>query len=189
MVRITLSEEGKREETRLQFHVEDTFLNILSYVPKADLIGIDHIYVTNLPEQYKKLSQNASGAYFQKHRNRPAYIEIYLKNLFSHIKGPESLSLMLPIQCVEIAQTLFHEVGHHLEHTRSHGVRKPGKERFADTYAKKLVNTYTIKNADTINSCFDNLESIAETKGLSTETIQQMRAGWDQHYDKALGRL
>jgi len=186
MVKIIISEKGKEELNRLCLDIENILHQILELIPKVDLIGLNHIYVTDLPENLKKRSANSLGAYYKKQNNQPAFIELYLKKLFAHIRTSDSMNQMLPIQTRGLAATLFHEVGHHIEHTRSHGIKKNQKESFASGYAKNLLNPYLIRNAEAIGKCFDDLESLAESKGLSLEVIRNMKAGWEREYKQAL---
>ena len=185
-MKIVVTGNGNTELTRLGADIEPIVDQILGKVPIYDLNGISHIYITDLPDRQNSKHKNSWGAYFQKDSDRPAYIEIYLKNLFRHIKTSESLQLMLPIQSIGLAQTIFHEIGHHIEHTRSHGIKKPKKESFADSYCIKLLNSYIICFADQINNCFDELEKIAEDQGLSIEILQRMWSGWVKQYQTAV---
>lgn len=186
MVKIVITDSGKDEVARYGFDIKAVINQILSNVPIHDLKGISHIYVTDLPVRRTNKYKNSWGAYFQQHNRHPAYVEIYLKNLFDHIKSAESMNLMLPIQSIGLAQTMFHEVGHHIEYRRSHGVKKRRKESFADSYASKLLDRYMLDNADTINCCFDNLEKITCERGLSIETLHRMREGWDKQHQAAI---
>jgi len=186
MVATIISENGKQELNRLDLDIETVIAKILEYIPKMDLIGLDHIAIHDLPEQWKKHLAEARASYYEKQAVNSAYIELYLKRMFKHIKSVDSLKLMFPIQCVGIAQTVFHEVGHHVERTRSHGIKKREKEEYADSYAKKLLNKYILDNAESINNCFNHLEKIAIEKGLSLEKLRQMRSGWEKQYSATL---
>ena len=93
---------------------------------------------------------------------------------------------MLPIQSLGLAYTIFHEVGHHIRQTKGHGIRENKSESFAESYAKQLLNNYILDNASTINDCFDNLDKVAEEKGLSKEIINNMRDGWEKQYQTAV---
>ena len=188
MVRIIVSDKGKQEANRLNFDIEAAIVKIVQYAPKRDLIGLDRIFITDLPEQWRKLLSNARASYFERQRNRPPHIELYLKRIFSHIKSAESLSQMLPIQYIGIAQTIFHEVGHHVERTRSHGIKKNKRENYAGSYAKGLLNDYILDNANSINSCFDHLEAVADERRLSFDILADMKAGWERQYKAALNK-
>lgn len=182
MPKVVITEKGKSELSFLNFDVEGLIDQIIKKIPTSDLKGLGHIYVTDLPKKSGTSPKTVSGAYFQKHKNTPAFIEIYLKNLFGHIKNTESMNLILPIQSLGLAHTLFHEVGHHVRHTRSHGIKKTKSESFAESYANQLLNGYISDNAASINACFENLDKVADEKGLSKEIINNMRDGWEKQY-------
>jgi len=186
MPKVVITEKGQAELTFLNFDVEKAIFQILKKLSLGDIVGIGHIYVTDLPTKIVSNSTDTSGAYFKKFNDRPAYIEIYLKNLFRHIKGTESMNLMLPIQSQGLAHVIFHEVGHHVKHTKSHGINKSKSESFAETYAKQHFNRYIIDNTAEINACFDNLDKIADERGLSKDIINNMRDGWEKQYQAAV---
>lgn len=83
---------------------------------------------------------------------------------------------------------MIHEVGHHVKHTKSHGIKRSKNESFAESYAMKLFRTYILDCADDINNCFDNLERVADEKGLSREIVKNMREGWDKQYQAAINQ-
>ena len=96
------------------------------------------------------------------------------------------MELMLPIQSFNLAHTIFHEVGHHIQHTKSHGVKKRKGEKFAESYALKLMNGYILDKADQINTCFDTLDRMADEKGMSIDIIENMKEAWAKKYQTAL---
>jgi hypothetical protein len=64
-------------------------------VPKKDLIGLDHIFVTDLPEQWRKHLAKARASYFEKQRNRPPRIKLHLQRIFNHIKRDLADAVMI----------------------------------------------------------------------------------------------
>ncbi len=152
MVKIEISETGQTELEKIGFNIEESLDQIMEFIPKSDLVNLGHIIVTDEPRQWKKRSDKTVGAYFQKHENTKAYIEIYISRLFAHLKSAESLRLMIPLQNVGLAQTLFHEVGHHVEKIRSHGINKKTREKFAEKYSNKLLSVYLASSAESIDS-------------------------------------
>jgi hypothetical protein len=190
MMKVIISEKSKYELDSLSFDIERAISKIISYVPKIDLIGIDHIYITDSPEKWKKCHDTARGAYYASEKNQPAYIELYLKNMFRHVKNPKSFKdYMLPYQYVGIAYTIFHEIGHHIETVRTHGIKKKRQEQFSNTYMNNLINKYLLDNADSINSCLDYLDQQAEKENLSKEILKKMREGWEKQYQEAVSKL
>lgn len=188
MIKTLTTESGRLELIRLNLDIESVITGILEYVPKADIVGLDHVLVSDLPGKWKKYRAEAMGAYFEKKADAPAHVELYLKVMFSHIQRAESLHQMLPIQFVGIAQTLYHEIGHHVERTRTHGIDRSKREKYAESYSKRLLDRYILDNVGPIDACFDHLESIAEERGLSQEALMQMRNGWKKQYEAALAR-
>ena len=93
---------------------------------------------------------------------------------------------MLPVLEYGLAHTLFHEFGHHIEHTRSHGIKKKKKENYADSYAKKLINKYAVDKASSVDKCFKDLEKIFKSKGLSLDILSEMRNEWNLEFREAL---
>jgi len=81
MLRIKITESGHKRLEELQFDIEEALNGIIEFIPKLDLIGLSHISVTDIPAEWKDHLKNASGAYFQKTKNNPAYIEIYLSKI------------------------------------------------------------------------------------------------------------
>ena len=187
MVRLIISNRAKEEAKRLAFDIEAAISKILQYVSGKDLTGLDHIFVTDLPaRKWKHLANEAWASYFEKNRKSEAHIELYLKPILKHIQSPESLSHMLAVQYVGMAETIFHEIGHHVERTRSHGVKKSMREEYADSYSKQVLNNYVLENAGSVNACFDHLEQIADERGIPKDKISTMRAGWEKQYKAAL---
>ena len=45
---------------------------------------------------------------------------------------------------------------------------------------------YVVDRANSVNKCFDNLEKIAERKGLSLDTVRKMKDGWNLEFKDAL---
>ena len=183
MLKIKISDACRKELNKFNFDVEKPLSEIIKYIPRLDLIGLDFIYVTDKPEHSKKHLSNALGIYFQKQNNSPAYVEIYLSRIFGHINSAEHMKLIMPILNIGLAHTVFHEVGHHFHTTKSHGIKKSKREQFADHYANNLLSKYLVANTDSINSCFENLEEIADQTGLSHEKIEQIKKGWEKQFN------
>jgi len=185
-MKVIILEGGKSEMDRLQFDIRHSIDSIFRHIPKEDILGLDHILVTALPLKKKGHNHNALGAYFKRQGNRQAHIELYAKNLFGHLKSAESFRQMLPIQEFGLAQTIYHEVGHHVREIRTHGLKKNRSENFAESYTLNILNRYVLDNAKSVNSCFKSLKSITKDKGLSLEVIRNMECGWERSYKEAL---
>ncbi len=188
MHKIIITDKGKDELNRFSFDMNQALGKILGYVPKADLIGLDQIYITDEPERFKKHLANSRGAYYAKENGAPSRIEVYLKRLFSRVNNPNSLNQMLPYQYIGISYLIYHEIGHHVETTKSHGIKKKQRENFSNSYADKLIDKYAIDNADAINLCLDNVEQDLIDQNQSTDMLQKIRDGWDKMYQEVVSR-
>lgn len=186
MLSIRITETGQKEIERLKIDIEKSLNKILGYIPKMDLIGLKYIWVTDKPGEWKEHLANAMGSYSKKTKKAPAFIELYLSRLFGHIKSAESAQLMVPFWNIGLAQTVFHEVGHHVEIIRSHGINKKTRETFAINYEQDFLSKYLSDNTESINSCFRNLEKIAEEKGLSQDILKKIKDEWKSQL-KTLG--
>jgi hypothetical protein len=185
-LKIIITEEGKFELDRLKFDIKSSIDNIMKYIPDKDVVGVSHIIISEVPPKKKNIGNKARASYTQKHKMHPARIEIYLKNLFAHIKNAESFGMMLPIQESWLAQVIYHEIGHHVRLTRTHRIKKKESEKFADSYSDNIYSMYILDNAEAISSCFNYLESVAEEKGLNLDTVNNMRAGWMRSYEEVI---
>jgi len=109
--------------------------------------------------------------------------------LFGGIRNGKLAGQIVPILEFGLAQTVFHEFGHHKQHTRSHGVKKSTRENFADSYAKRLIKSYILTSADLINACFDRIQLLPESRGIPGEKIEALRAiraRWQAEYQEAV---
>ena len=185
LLNIKITAGGKAESERLDLDIEKSIQGIIEYVPKLDFKGISYILVTDLPLIKKGKRKNAKASYIKKNGINPAYIEVYLKNLFSHVGSVESFKLMVPIQEHGLAWALFHEIGHHVRVSKSHSVKSTKSETFANNYADMVMQKLILKTSDSVKDCFTHLESIAETKGLKMDTIKNMKRGWRIYLEKA----
>lgn len=178
MLSIRITETGLKEIERLKIDIENSLNAIIEYIPKMDLIGLKYIWVTDAPGDWKKHLANAMGSYSKKTKKEPAFVELYLSRLFGHIKSAESAELLVPFWNIGLAQTVFHEVGHHVEKLRSHGISKKKRETFAISYEQDLLSKYMSDNTESIHSCFQYLEKVADEKGLSRAILKKMKDGW-----------
>lgn len=185
-MKVIISEDGRSEIDRLQFDIEKSIAAIFTYIPKGDIIGLGHILVTDFPLKRKGYNHKALGAYFKQEVNRPSHIKLYARNLFGHLKSAESLRQMLPIQELGLAQTIYHEIGHHVRQIRAHGLKKNRSENFSNLYAQNALSRYVLDNSKSINCCFAYLKSISNDKGLSLDVIRNMEGGWERSYKEAL---
>ena len=158
---------------------------MLKHVPNRDLVHLSHILVTDLPERKWSRLKGALGAYFRKWNKQPARIEIYLKNIFGN-SSLDYIKYCFPIAEFELAHVLYHEIGHHVEKTRSHGINKKTKELHADRYAEKLEQLLALENAEGIRKCFQFLEKNRDRFKIDEKAMDKMKADWEKAYHMVL---
>jgi len=186
---VVITEQGNIELKRLKFDIDKSIADIFNYVPKEDIVGISDIVITDTPQKVKGRNLLSQAAYFRKYDDKPAYIEIYLKNLYSLIESHESFSLMLPIQEYGLAVTMFHEIGHHVRLLRTHNIGREESEKYASQYAIKLEKQYAGMNKSVINSCIERLEDMARQGQLSAKIIKQLKEGWQIRCKELFGTV
>ncbi len=180
-MKIHITEKGKFELKRLGFDISNSIQKILKYIPNRDISSVGKILITDISNTTK-----AAALYVPKYKENPARIELYLKRLFSHIKHDKNFGLMLAIQEIGLAHAIFHETGHHVRIIRSHGIKKKRSEKHASLYANNALDRYVLDNAQSINTCYDNLERVAKKQDLDIDIINDMRIRWMRHYEKAV---
>jgi len=183
-VRIDITEHGQAELSRLGFHIRDSIARILECVPSEDTIGIGRIIITDVPVA-KGISPGAQAAYNPGGGKDAPSIGIYLKNLFHHIRSAHSFRNMIPIQEFGLANAIFHEIGHHVRNTLTHGIRLCKDEAFANSYAERMLDRYILYNTGRIDDCFGTLEALARKGELSPEVVTGMKEGWEIRRSRA----
>lgn len=158
---------------------------ILQFVPGADLVGLSQLIVTDLPVGRIK-NRKIRGSYFPKHEKIPAYIEIYLKYIYAHLKSSGNFEMLKPFQEIGLARVVFHEIGHHVKEIRSHGIKGSENERYAENYALEMMDRYNLENEQSISDCFDRLEQMVVEGGGDKETVK--RAGWERDLEDSKKR-
>jgi|SRR5215813_3296553 len=127
----------------------------LEFFNPLDLNGISFIrLIDDLPKptdrtprwqrDLKKRYVYIYGLYVAEQKNEPTHINLYIRHLY---RGIPSFLALSPIPTLAIAETLAHEVGHHLICSRGY-IFQPTEvfkhdevaEEFCDRYAFGLVN-------------------------------------------------
>lgn len=179
--KIVITEQARYEEVRLGIDLSEMTESVIKYIPPSDLVGIVRIVFVD------RTDRKAMASYFRKQGTQEATIEVYLENLLLvSAKNSENFNLTLPIRVRGLAEAIFHEVGHHVRQTRSHGVRNEKNEVFANAYARRLLATYVTANASAIDSCFEKVVHTAVEKGLPLEKVQEMKRSWEKERDSIL---
>ena len=104
------------------------------------------------PHWHKDLKRRyiyLNGLYLGKHKNQPAQINLYVRNVY---RGIPAFLELTPIPTLVIAYNLAHEVGHHLICTRGYVFQptevfkhKEVVEEFCDRYAVSIVKKMMVK--------------------------------------------
>jgi hypothetical protein len=121
---------------------------LLSGVPKEFLGGLESVILTNSEsigkgttrrvKGRKYLRKNCRGFYHPHHKGNRPWIEIVIDNTLG---DTPALILWVPfIREVMLSETLFHELGHHLDATV--GAPAPSGEAAAEAWSKRLFRTY-----------------------------------------------
>ena len=138
-------------------YTRSTIAELLSNLPKQYLTGIQSVVLTNsaaIPrgktrriQGKKHVQRSCLGFYHPKWKGEPAWIELVVDNIVTaHFKsGATGLLMLIPIvRNLAFATTLFHEVGHQLDHTT--GASGRNGEAAADAWNTKLMVSYFRKH-------------------------------------------
>ena len=122
-------------------NVSGSVRQLLAVVPEKYLSGLHKVTLTNSGRLRKVRGKLWSGKY----RVRPAdcrglYSEGHVQLLIDQIfcECPEYFLLFPPVKKFLLAQTLYHEIGHHIHKLESPGYRA-NREPFADEWRDKLL--------------------------------------------------
>ena len=182
-MRIKIVDSIELKVKKLNFNLVDSIENILQYVPKEDMFRLSCILVADLPV-HKGIPGASQGAYFGERNKKGAHIELYFENIFPSSEDSDKFREMFVILQLSLSRTIFHEIGHHVQSIRTHGVTQKRSEEYADHYSDSLWNKFLCNNAQAVNDCFQHLEDIALSKGLRLDVIDKMRSGWIRDLEK-----
>jgi hypothetical protein len=82
--------------------------------------------------------RDCRGFYHASTRRETAWIELVADNIVAGV--PRSALAVSLVRDLLVSQTLFHEIGHHLDATL--GSRVPGSEAAAEDWCRRLSTTY-----------------------------------------------
>ena len=137
--------------------VRKTVSKLLSRLPEPYLSGLEAVVLTNAVaigkgktrrvgiRKYKR--NECLGFYHHKSKGEVAWIEIVVDNIIASSFGPQLprfLRYIPPVREGAFGTVLYHEMGHHLDHTI--GPLGRGSESSADAWRDKLLVAYFIKN-------------------------------------------
>ncbi len=173
-MKIIVTDKGEEELTRLGFDIHSSIKKILNPVPGKDLLQLSHISITDVPSQKDSRRTGALGVYKRKWKNYQACIEISLKNIFPG-SNKNTFNKLLLLKELGLARVLYHEIGHHVEKTLSHGIKKTQREKFAEDYMTKLFKLFLLENKATLKEFFNVLKDNHEKIGLTLEELNEMK--------------
>jgi len=124
---------------------------LLESVPEKFTAGLGAIVLTNASglnhsERKRKTRSRgrkvriaeASGLYHQAWQGRPAWIELFIDNVFR--AAPRLALVLMPIREMLLGTVLFHELGHHIHQTQAPEFRE--KEEVAERWQQRLLLPY-----------------------------------------------
>jgi hypothetical protein len=128
--------------------VRSSIENLLSAIPKEFLGGLESVVLTNSESigkgktyriKGRKYSRRAcAGFYHRRHKGNQPWIEIVVDKA---LNNTPNIILWIPaIRAALLSDTLFHELGHHLDATV--GSPAPSGEAAAEAWKKRLSKTY-----------------------------------------------
>jgi hypothetical protein len=136
-------------------HVNLTICRLLRGVPEGYLSGLRSVVLTNGSAVGKGKTMRVAGRkharrdclgfYHPERRGEPPWIEIVVDNIVAgKLSGPLRFVAHVPLfRDLTFADVLYHEVGHHLDHTI--GAPAPSGEAAAEAWAKRLKRHYVRK--------------------------------------------
>jgi hypothetical protein len=132
---MSLQIENRLQETTSRFNVGRKIRSLLRVVPNEHLVGLDKIIIVD--EIKDKKRKRIGGLYHPRHDKQPCTIEIGFNSIYG---GMPKVFFFLPLAAkFTLADTLYHEIGHHYHHKFVHGITKKRREDFADDYSKKML--------------------------------------------------
>ena len=124
---------------------------LVAGVPERHLAGLESIILTNSSglahsrrrkktwaDNRKVRIVDCRGLYHQAWKGQPAFIELFVDNI---LKGTHPVVLRIPmLREVQFAETLYHEIGHHIHTTQVPEYR--GREEAAELWERRLRRSY-----------------------------------------------
>jgi hypothetical protein len=110
---------------------------LLRHLPNEHLIGLGSVtFMDDFDHKNDENLADAAGLYYRSYNMNPAYIELSISGIYGD--APYKMCLVPFVRKFWLAETLFHEIGHHYRHL-THGISKKENENFADQYQKKFI--------------------------------------------------
>ena len=136
-------------------HVLSTVTKLLRDLPSQALSGLESVVLTNSQavgrgkthrvKGRKYARRSCLGIYHPKESSEQPWIEIVVDNAIVCFfpRGLTRFSYVPILREMPLADVLFHEIGHHLDHTV--GAPAPSGESAAEAWQKRLLRSYMQK--------------------------------------------
>jgi hypothetical protein len=135
---------------RPPWDARSTIAKLFSALPNRYLSGLQSVVLTNAAaigrgktqrvNGKKHLRQSCLGFYHRKRNGEQPWIEIVVGNAISAFRVPRVLMRVPLLRNIVLADTLFHEIGHHLDDTI--GARARSGEAAAEGWQGRLIVFY-----------------------------------------------
>ena len=181
-VKIPNGIEIKNSCSKLPLGAISNIQRSLAWIDPADTVGIDSIELRykladagpEAPAWHKHATEqdlSVNGLYFRGQDLVPASITLFVRDLY---RGIPKVYWLTPVTTLVVAQTLAHEVGHHLIAERGY-VFAPGEKVQPSEYEEEMAHRYSFSVIKRMRTCWYYRLGAWVTKDL---------AGW--HYVKAM---
>jgi hypothetical protein len=147
---------------------------LLRRLPPEHLIGISRITVSGTRPLDEVAGADVLGQYFEAYDGEPAFIMIYPEEMSREV--PLLLRPFAVVWRVLLAETLYHEIGHHYQRF-THGIRKPAQENHAETYGLRHAR-----------AAFPRVYRLLDLWERARSRVRRTRLWWLERR-RALGRL
>lgn len=145
---------NKDSSFRTKFNFEKFINLIISVLPKQDVIRIDQINFVDDFGKKSGISKSALALYKHGRDGKNSSIEINIRNLHKDLIQDYLFDSFPEIATLLLSEVVCHEIGHHVHHSRRHGIKKTKAENFADKYSVAGYYHYLIFRHDKIMSSF-----------------------------------
>jgi hypothetical protein len=116
----------------------ETARGLLRHLPPEHYAGISRITLSGGAPLDERAEEEILGQYFEAYEGEPAFIMLYPEEMAREV--PKFLRPFPLVWRVLLAETLYHEVGHHYQRF-THGIRKPVQEDHAEGYGKRYARS------------------------------------------------
>lgn len=160
---------------KIDFPFEEYCKYILSVAPKSDLAGISELrFVKKF--SHPKANKNSLACYLQKTNGNSAAIEINLPNISKERIKPYFFERHPEVASLWLSEIIFHEIGHHVRHLRTHGIKKKKSEKFSNDYAVAGYYHYLKSRKDKILTSYKwGSRNILEWNKEDRQTFKENR--------------